>query len=342
MIELDGSAGGGQLLRSAMALSAITGRSFRMDGVRGGRSTPGLRPQHVAAVRLLADLTSADVEGASVGSDVIAFDPGSPEPGTYEVDVGTAGSVELVFDAVLPLACSIDGRLAITARGGTDVKWAPPTAYYEHVKLPLLRRLGVEVALDVHRRGFYPAGGGSATCYLSPSSPPPFDLEGRGPLRGARVYSTATADLADADVAERQADAATIAIEGANVAVSERTIQYVDADSAGSALVVRLEYDTSVAGFDALGERGKPAEDVARSATDEAIDFHRGNAVVDPYTADQLLLPLALVGGRIRIPEETDHVRTNRRLVRAFGFDVAVERTDDALVLSAEPPRRTD
>jgi RNA 3'-terminal phosphate cyclase (ATP) len=335
MLDLDGSAGGGQLLRTALALSALAGEPFRMTGVRAERESPGLRPQHCAAVRVLGDVTDADVEGASEGSTELTFDPGRPRPGRYEVDVGTAGSLPLLFDAVLPLALDTPGPLSVTATGGTDVKWSPTTAHYRSVKLPLLGAAGLWGTLEVARPGFYPAGGGRATLSVAPSAPEPLELVERGDFEGARVYSTAATALDDAAVARRQAAAAAERLAAAGLDVYERVVRTADADSPGSAVCVRLDYGETRAGFDALGERGRPAEDVGETAADAAIDFENGVGAVDRHLADQLIVPLALAGGRVRIPAVTDHVETCVALLGEFGFEVALEGRPEGALLSA-------
>lgn len=354
MLELDGGDGGGQLVRTALSLAAVTGEGFRMENVRGGRSEPGLRPQHLAAVRAVAAACDATVEGAEPGAETLTVRPGDLGGGTVAVDVGTAGSLTLVFDALLPVATALEGPLSLAATGGTDVKWSPPVDYYRRVKLPLLRERGFAAAVDVDRRGFYPAGGGAATLRLYPTSPPPLAATDRGDLRGWRVYSVASTDLADGSVAERQAEAAAerlaagggedVATDGDaaadgeadGVPVVERTVTYADAASPGSAVVVRADCGATTAGFDALGERGRPAEAVGRAAADAALDFAAGGGAVDRHMADQVVVLLALVGGRVRVPALTDHVATNLEVVSAFGFDVAVEETDDGPVLVAE------
>ena len=348
MLELDGSSGGGQLVRTAISLSALTGTPFRMEGVRGSRPEPGLGPQHVAAVELLAAITDAEVEGVDEGSETLTFEPGEVGCGTYEVDIGTAGSVALLFDAVLPLATVLDGPLAVEATGGTDVRWAPTADHFRRVKLPLLRRHGVGVALDLDRRGFYPAGGGRATLWLRPSSLDRFELGSRGSAAGARVYSTASADLADPEVAERQAVAAARGLEENGHDVLGRTVEYARTRSTGSAVALRLDYPLdgegnhagSIAGFDRLGERGTPAEEVAGDAVERARSFHESAATVDAHTADQLVEFVALVGGRVAIPTVTDHVETKVALLDRFGYDVAVHRSGPVPALAGEGRRR--
>ena len=336
MLELDGREGGGQLVRTALACSALTGRPFRMTGVRGSRPNPGLRPQHLAAVRAVAAVCDAETRGAAEGSEELEFHPGPVSGGEHEVAVGTAGSVPLVFDAVLPVAYGLEEPLSLRATGGTDVKWAPTADHQRTVKLPLVRRGGLEAETSVERRGFYPAGGGRATLSLSPSDPRAFEPAERGSLRSVAVASVASRGLEEREVAERQADAAVEALDGLEALGSgvpvESTVEYAETTSPGSAVLVRAEYEGSLAGFDALGERGRPAEEVGEAAAEAFDRFDAGAAVVDEHTADQVVLPLAVAGGTVAIPRTTDHVATNVDLLDAFGADIRVED-------GAGPPR---
>jgi RNA 3'-terminal phosphate cyclase (ATP) len=212
--------------------------------------------------------------------------------------------------------------------GGTDVKWAPTLDHHRRVKLPLVRRAGLDAETAVGRRGFYPAGGGSVTASLSPSTPSRLELDARGRLRSVVVRSVAAEGLSSADVAERQAGAAVEFLESLGLSVHVGSaVEYVGSDSPGSAVLVRAVYGETIAGFDALGERGLPAEEVGRAAAEGFGRFAAGAAAVDEHTADQLVLPLAVAGGRVTIPRVTDHVASNVDLVRAFG--AAVRLTDD-------------
>lgn len=332
MIEIDGAIGGGQVVRSALALSAVTGEAVTVTDVRGDRSEPGLKHQHLAAVRVLSRMTDADVEGDELGSEEVVFDPGEIRGGEYEVDIGTAGSVTLLFDAVVPLAVAAPEPIAVTATGGTAVKWSPSMAYYRRVKLPLLRRAGLQAAVDVDRAGYYPVGGGRARLSLAPSSPT-LALTDRGDREGARVHSAADWRLADDEVAERQADAATAALREAGVEVTGVTTASVAADSPGSSVLVRVDYGDAVAGFDALGEPGRPAEEVGETAAHAAREFHACPGVVDEHMADQLLPFLGLCGGRVRIPRRTDHVDASLELLAAFDRTVRVRSSDEGHLL---------
>ncbi|ELZ19562.1 RNA 3'-terminal-phosphate cyclase [Haloterrigena salina JCM 13891] len=347
-IDLDGATAGGQFVRTALTLSVLENEPVRIENVRGNRSTPGLRHQHLAVLETMAAVCDADVSGAELGAETVEFEPdlesttdasgwsgagrGRLAGGTYEVDIGTAGSATLLFDALLPLATILESQLSVTVTGGTDVAWSPPLDYAQRVKLPLLRRVGLTAALEVDRRGFYPDGGGRATLQLAPSTLEPIELAERGPLEGVRLYSTESASLADRDVAYRQAEGALerLALAETDLEVVDRCERTVESPSPGSAIVLRVDHGTGIAGFTALGERGTPAERVGEDAADAAnrfLEHSSGNkpAPVDRHMADQLLVFLALAGGRVRIPAVTDHVATSRELLEAFGADLDLE-----------------
>lgn len=333
MFALDGSTGGGQLVRTAVALAAVTGTPFRMTGVRGGRSNPGLRAQHLAAVEAVASLCDAEVDGAELGSEELEFRPGTPAGGEVTVEVGTAGSVPLVFDAALPLAAALDAPATVHATGGTDVRWSPPVAYQRAVKLPLAARFGLDADTSLDRTGFYPAGGGRATLRLRPSALEPVALDARGDAREVLVRSKASRDLADRSVAERQAEAASAALPG-DLPAAEQRVEYVDAESTGSVVVVVVRYDDSALGGSALGKPGKLAESVGEDAAADLAAAHRSSAAVDRYAADQLVPVLALTGGRVTIPEVTDHVESVVDLVRRFDRPVEIEDGDPAALVA--------
>lgn len=348
MLELDGSAGGGQLLRTALALSAVTGEPFEMRGIRGDRPEPGLKPQHLAAVEAVATACGADVSDDERGSERLVFDPGPVRPGEYEVDIGTAGSALLVFDAVLPLATGLDDgdELVLRATGGTDVKWAPTTAHYRRVKLPLVRQTGLDARAAVSRPGFYPVGGGEATLRLRATDAlEPLDCTDPGRLERVVVHSVASEDLSDAEVAERGARAARETLHEHTTRPVETHPNYVESDSPGAVLTVQAGFAASVAGFDALGERGKPVEDVAREAVDGFLAFRTAatgesaerRPAVDVHTADQLATVLALAGGTVTTPHLTDHLRTNSDLVARFGGDLELVPGEPAVVRCEDP-----
>ncbi|WP_423751045.1 RNA 3'-terminal phosphate cyclase [Salinirarus marinus] len=334
MLEIDGSAGGGQLLRTALTLSVLDDRPFRIEDVRAERPNPGLRSQHLACVRAAARLADADVDGDEVGADTLAFRPDGLAATDVGVDVGTAGSVTLVFDTLLPVAVALSRPVSVTVTGGTDVKGAPPLDYYRRVKLPLLARFGLDADVTCARRGFYPAGGGEATLSLAPASLSRFDLTTRGDFDGVTAHSVASEALEKREVADRQASRAVALLDDAGIE-TESTVDYVSSDSPGSVLVLRATCGRTLAGFDALGERGRSSEEVAEGAVSALLSWRDGPGAVDSHLADQLLVPLALAGGRVRVPSVTPHVETNAAVIRAFGYDVAIETDGDGALVSA-------
>jgi RNA 3'-terminal phosphate cyclase (ATP) len=333
MLEIDGGSGGGQIVRTALALSMVTETPVRLTDIRGSRLTPGLRPQHLAGVRIAEKVSDATVSGAEVGATELTFAPDTVSGGDYQVDIGTAGSITLLFETLLPLATVLDDPLSLSATGGTDVKWSPTMAYYEGVKLPLLARYGLDAELRLHRSGFYPTGGGRATLRLRPSSLSTLDLTDRGPLERVVVHSKASTSLENKSVATRQADRATERLSDRGITYSVEEPAYVPATSPGSALLLEARYRESLAGFDALGEPGKLSEAVAEEALEAFEVFERTAAAVDDHLADQLLVFLALAGGRVRIPRLTPHVRTNRTVLEAFGGDLSCSESPDGSVL---------
>ncbi|KAB1197336.1 MULTISPECIES: RNA 3'-terminal phosphate cyclase [Haloferax] len=334
MLRLDGDAGGGQLVRTALSLSLVTGESFEMENIRGNRSTPGLKAQHVACVSVAESVANADVDGGSEGSSTLQFDPESVTSDPVSVSVGTAGSTTLVSETLLPVAVAIDDPLTLTVTGGTDVRWSPPADYLRYVKRPLCSAFGVSFDVDVLRRGFYPAGGGRLAVRIDPAKPTPVDLLGRPPLDGIDVYSVASEALADASVADRQVEGVRTALAAEGVETPVRaSVAYDESTSPGTAVVLAARCGDVVAGFDAYGERGVRAEEVGAQAVDAFADWYRTDAPVDRHMADQLLVWVALAGGRVRIPAVTEHVRTNLDVIRAFGYDIDVRETDGGAVV---------
>ncbi|RDZ43911.1 RNA 3'-terminal phosphate cyclase [Haloferax sp. Atlit-10N] len=340
MRRLDGREGGGQPLRTALALSVVTGEPFEMTNVRGNRSTPGLKAQHVACVSVAAAVSNADVAGDEVGSSTLRFSPRNVRADPVEAAVGTAGSATLVCETLLPAAVALDDPLSLTVTGGTDVRWSPPADYLRYAKRPLCSAFGVEFGVSVPRRGFYPAGGGTLSLRIEPAEPTPVELTRRAEPDELRVYSVASESLADAAVAERQVEGVRDALAEAGVDLPIRSsVSSVESDSPGSAVVVVARGGEDerggdgsaslVAGFDAYGERGTPAETVGSRAADSLLDWLGGDAPVDRHMADQLLVWVALAGGRVRIPAVTDHVRTNLGVIRAFGYDVSLRAGED-------------
>ena len=340
MEQVDGGEGGGQVLHLAVSLSALARRAVRIENVRGGREQPGLRPQHVAAVETVAALTEAETEGVSVGSETVVFEPGTRIGGDHTIDVGTAGSVTLLFDAVLPLALAANEPIRVTAGGGTDVKWSPTIDYLRSIKLPVLQAVGLAVTVEDVKRGFYPEGCGQATLKITPSSIEPLHFPRRGELDAVEVRSVATEDLADADVAARQVAGVRSALdEAVDVPIVAET-ESVSAVSTGTTVLIAARYEHVDAGFTALGEPGRPAEAVGGAAAERFLEFHGREGAVDPHLADQLLPFLAAAGGEYTTPASTEHLRSAIPILEQFGEPV--EMQEAAPVSIAAPITRDD
>ena len=318
VLTIDGSQGegGGQVLRTTLALSAIRGVPVEIHSIRARRKIPGLQAQHLTAVTALAGVSGARVEGAHLGSQRVLFVPGPIQPGEYRFDVGTAGSTVLVLQALLvPLALA-GGPSRITLTGGTHVPWSPPADYMREVWLPALADLGLCARLDVGRWGFYPKGGGRVVVEVEGGADlRPITLVQRG--GGLRLRGVSAVANLPRGIAERQRDRALrrLAVEGrdAEIAVIE-----AESPGTGSFLMLVAEVGGLRAGFSALGERGKPAERVAEEAVNALLEFLKGEAGCDPHLADQLILPMALAPGTSRLTTSrvTRHLLTTAQVVQ--------------------------
>lgn len=332
MIIIDGAMGegGGQIVRSALSLSLLTGKPFTIARIRAARPKPGLRPQHLAAVSAAARISHAQVEGDRVGSQWLSFAPGVIAPGSYHFDIGTAGATTLVLQTVLlPLALAAAGS-RLTISGGTHVPWSPSFHYLDLHWRHFLARIGIDFGLTLQRAGFYPHGGGELLATLPGAAHPrPLQLVRRGALRRIRGVS-AVANL-PLTIAERQRTQALRRLRQlAPQVATEIAIDTLAAISPGTMLLLLAEFEASQACFTALGERGKPAERVADEAADALAAFLGSDGAVEPWLADQLLLPLALAPGcsTLRTSAVTQHLLTNAAIIRRFlPVTIAVEAT---------------
>ena len=319
MIVVDGSSGegGGQLLRMAVALSALRGVSVTVSNIRAGRPNPGLAPQHVTAVRAVAELCSADVEGVEDGASQIVFRPGTIVGGRHTFDVGTAGSVTLVLQACLPVAFAAPSGVQLSLTGGTDVRWSPPLDYFARVFLPWIRRLGGTADVILHRRGYYPRGGGSVEIVTQPvASWSTLRLVDPGPVRRIRGIAH-VANLPEA-IPKRMKHAALRRLHGQeDVKIEDRVYVGEEAVGQGGALVLWAETEASVVGASSLAERGKSSERVGEEAAAALADEIASGAAVDVHAADQILPYLALADGpsSFTVREVSGHLRSMAWLI---------------------------
>lgn len=341
-VDLDGSRGegGGQILRTALTLSLLTGRPFRLRNVRARRDKPGLRPQHVAAVRAAAELCDARVEGDREGSSTLRFEPGPVRARDMELQVGTAGATALVLHTIhLPLAMRAHQPIRVAIEGGTFNDKAPSFPFLESTWRAHLASLGLAVAVAMPRAGFYPAGGGRIEAWIEPGRPRPLQLDDRGPLRRIRGVA-GVSRLNRGEIAERMRNRAEQALREAGIE-APIVIECVEwtGGSPGAAIALLADHDPGLAPFTtvALGARGKPAEAVGAEAAASLLEELSLPGAVDSHSADQVLLPLSLADGpsRYTVTAVTEHLRTNARTVAAF-LDRAIRIDADAAIPRVE------
>ncbi|MBN1386582.1 RNA 3'-terminal phosphate cyclase [Candidatus Woesearchaeota archaeon] len=336
MIQIDGSylEGGGQIVRTALALSTLTGKPFRITDIRKKRPKPGLKAQHLSCIEALRQLCNAQCD-ASLGDTEITYIPGKIRSGTINIDIGTAGSITLLLQSVLLPCCFAGKRIRLTIRGGTDVAWSMPVDYFRHVVLPFYQRFA-DIDFRVMERGFYPKGGGLVEIKIKPGSDidsysdfsefrqalkgTAFDLEERGRLVKIKGISVASKDLLDSQVAERQARNAEQLLKRYEVPVSVQT-QYAKSLSPGSvislwAVFSRSEDDadpvqTHAVGSDCLGAPGKRSESVAKEAADKLIACIGSGDSLDEHSLDNIIPLMALCGGTASSFKISDHTKTN-------------------------------
>ncbi|MBI4438898.1 RNA 3'-terminal phosphate cyclase [Candidatus Woesearchaeota archaeon] len=347
MIRLDGShgEGGGQIVRTALALSSVSGLPFEVFSIRKGRCDSGLKSQHVSCVRALQELSGAKCEGAFLGSEELSFFPGKVSSRTLSVDVGTAGSLTLLLQSLLLPVVFGEGRVRLRLVGGTDVPWSQPYDYFREVLVPQVARFCSRLDVSLVRRGYFPAGGGRMEVVAVPrfrvsdfasfqgfvsfvrAQGLGFDLSVRGPLLAVRGVSHASMDLSRQEVAERQASSARAVLSSLGCPV-RIDVAYSDSLSTGSGICVwavfgnaRGEMDSLnpvVLGSDSLGSRGKRAEEVGREAAVGLLREVESGACVDRFLADQLLPFMAFCGGRFSASELSPHCLTNVHVVEQF------------------------
>ncbi len=318
MITLDGSQGegGGQILRTALALSAVTGTPFEITGIRARRPKPGLMRQHLVSVRAAAAVCGAQVTGGELGSTSLRFVPGPVRGGTYAFDIGSAGSTLLVAQTILPPLLRAGQETAVTLVGGTHNPFAPSFPFMEGAFLPLLDRMGFLCGFRLEKAGFYPAGGGQ--CVMNNGSPPgraALVLESvpATPRVGARVCVVGL----DVEIAHRE-----MATLGEQLALDPQGTSIDRCPGAigiGNTVHVTVALDGYSEVFTAHGERGVPAEVVARNAATQAKAFLASGAAVGEHLADQLLLPMALAaGGSFTTHVLSAHTQTQIRVMETF------------------------
>jgi RNA 3'-terminal phosphate cyclase (ATP) len=329
MMVIDGSygEGGGQILRSSLALSIITGKPVQIDKIRAGRKSPGLLRQHLTAVQAAAEVGLAEVTGANIGSQQLTFAPQMIRGGQFRFAVGTAGSVTLVLQTVLPALLMAEETSTLQLEGGTHNPFAPPFDYLEKVFLPILKRMGATVTVKLERYGFYPAGGGSFSVEITPCAKlKRLVLAERGKLISQKARAL-VANL-PRQIAERELQTVRRKMEWkeSHLEVEETR----NSSGPGNLVMIEIEYEKVTEIFTAFGEKNTRAEVVAERAAKEAKAYLQTDAPVGEHLADQLLLPMALgEGGSFTTVKPSLHTMTNIEIIKRF-LDVEIQATNIA------------
>ncbi|MAG15674.1 RNA 3'-phosphate cyclase [Candidatus Woesearchaeota archaeon] len=347
MIQIDGSfhEGGGQILRTALGLSALTKQPFEITNIRKNRPKPGLRYQHLSCVKAVAELCNGSYEGAEVSSTAVKFYPRNIKSRTLSVDIGTAGSITLLLQSLIVPVIFGDKKFRIKITGGPDSPFSPPSDYFAYVLIPHLKKFCDVIDYKVIKRGFIHKGGGKTelfvklkfpvsnyssfeefTTELQKNTATKINLANQGKLLQIKGSSIASNDLQKAEVAERQAKAAKMALTKLNVPINIST-NYSDSLSTGSVITLWAVFSDSdevsqinpiILGSNSLGERGKRAEDVGKETALQLLNEINSKAPVDKHLADQLLPFLALTTGQAKVSEITPHCLTNIYTIEKF------------------------
>ncbi|MEW5957476.1 MAG: RNA 3'-terminal phosphate cyclase [Chloroflexota bacterium] len=345
--------GGGQILRTALTLATLLTQPICIENIRANRANPGLAAQHLTAVKAAAMICEARLSGDKLGSTRLSFEPQSrPIAGIYEFDVaearpgGSAGAATLVLQTVLlPLALAGQSSI-VTVQGGTHVPWSPPFHYLRDVYLPILAQLGVTTSAELRAWGWFPAGAGEIQITIGGADArpdrPARPLAGIGPERGAlkHISGVAVASSLPAHIAQRMRDRAVNLLKQAGLPAGIEP-QRVSSVSPGAGIFLAAGYEAGLAGFSALGKKGKPADQVAAEAVDDLLAFHRCGAGVDRHLADQVILPLALTdfSGPLHVEALTQHTLTNIWVVEQFLGKIITVDHDHNLIFFAPRDR---
>jgi RNA 3'-terminal phosphate cyclase (ATP) len=341
VVKIDGSLGegGGQILRTAISLSAITGKPIEVTNIRANRADPGLRPQHMAGIRIIADLFHAKFENLKVGAEWIRFSPSDKfEGGSVKFDIGTAGSIPLTLMTVVPAVSLSNNSLQIEITGGTDVKASPTIDYIKHIVTKSYLSIGPKFSVEVLKRGYYPKGGGVVRSTIKPCKRPgTIELLSTEYLE-PKIISVCS--QLPVHIAKRQISSALLALEKKDIRCSNYTASIESSISPGSSILVYCASDFGLyVGGDSIGELGKRAEAVGTQAAKRFLESTLAQATVDPFLADMLVLPLALSKGRsrYRIARVTQHLLTNLHIVsKIVGCKYSIDQHGESYVVMIE------
>lgn len=322
-IQIDGSQGegGGQILRTALALSMITGQAFELINIRAGRKKPGLMRQHLVCVQASQHISQAYVEGAELHSQRLYFAPQHVQSGKYQFQIGSAGSTTLVLQTLLPALLLQNEASELTISGGTHNPLAPTADFIEQCFLPVLEKLGIAVEFKLNKAGFFPIGAGEIQIKIQPwQHRNKLNLLDRGTLQTTKAFAAVLNLSEEAQIAQRE-----LATLNKRLKLDTQQQFHLNGISQGNTVYVKVEYQHHIQLFTALGEMRKSAEQIANHLAEQVKQYLESNASVDEYLADQLLLPLALgQGGEFTAQCISEHTRTQAVMIEKF-IDCGIE-----------------
>jgi len=332
MIEIDGSLGGGQILRTSLSLSAISKKPFRITNIRIKRNNPGLKYQHLTAVNSIKEFCNAEVKGNELNSLNLEFYPGNIKPGKYKFDIGTAGSTTLVFQTLLPAAILQDKETILEIKGGTANPLAPPALELNEVFLFFLEKLGIKVKLEVIKEGFTPLGDGLIKAIIYPNNKiEELNLIENEEIIETHVYAVTSESLRERNISGRLVKGFRSSFNVETKIKSEKI--YVKTASPGCYIHANSIFKNYKLGYTILGEKNKTAEQVGKECAQKLSFEINLNATVDSFTADQLLIYMALKGkGKIKTSKITDHIKSNMEVIEKF-LDVKFKIEDNIISL---------
>ena len=317
-VLIDGSRGegGGQILRTSLALSCITGRPLRIENIRAARRNPGLAKQHLICVRAAREISSARCQGDSLGSKVLDFQPGPVRSGDYRFDIASAGSTSLVIQTVLPALFLAHKPSSVTVTGGTHNPWAPPFDFLSETFLPAISTGGFRGSCKLMKHGFYPAGGGKMTFSVEPRQEATQAIKLCRPEKGFQIHARIYTARLPAQIARHQEK---LLLESALDIADVEHIEAKDSDGPGNCVMIRLRGVERTTAFTTFGQRGKPSEKVVAEVVCLTEDFLASAAAADRFLADQLLIYMAILkSGAFTTSELSKHLLTNIEVIKKF------------------------
>jgi RNA 3'-terminal phosphate cyclase (ATP) len=323
IIEIDGSYGesGGQILRTAVALSALTGKSFKIYNIRAKRRNPGIQTQHLEAIKAVAKLCNAETKGAEKNSIELEFYPKKLEHKDLSISISTAGSVSLVLQSLIIATANIEKEINIKISGGaTYGKWAPTINYLKYVTLPILRKIGYNAEIDVNKHGFYPTGGADVNFRILPHKINFVDLLKRGRPIQIKCFCIVSKDLEKIKVGERMKKEVKKHLFRKFNIIPEIEIEYVNSLSSGGGIDLFIVYENSIIGSNSIIERGKTAEKIAKETIYSLVEQHNSNAPLDEHMGDQIIpfMALSVKENKVMTTKVSNHAKTNMWVVEKF------------------------